>query len=301
MIRFLKHIDIDKTRWDECVKKSANGNVYALSHYLDIVHPQWEALVSDDYEAVMPLPSKSKFRISYLFTPFFVQQLGIFSPKELNINDINKFIENIPDKFKAISLRLNEGNLFDGLKNTVNHRNIILPLSDDASTLRENYHNNLKRNIKQAENNNVELIYDIDTEVIINLFRENRGKSVTHWGDAEYAVVKRLPFAFVIGAKVGENVEAGACFLEFGSRITFIFSGCSEVGKNMHLLALILDAVVEKYAGTGKVLDFEGSDDDGLARFYLGFGGRAVLYPELKANRGRFITKILINKKLNTK
>lgn len=301
MIRFLRHIDIDKARWDECVKKADNANVYALSHYLDIVHPQWEALVSDDYEAVMPLPSKRKFRISYLFTPFFVQQLGIFSQKELNINDINKFIENIPNRFKAISLRLNEGNLFDGLKDTVNHRNIILPLNYDAATLRKNYHNNLKRDIKQAENNGIELIYNIDTEIIINLFRRNKGKSVTHWGDAEYAVLKRLPFAFVVGAKIGEDIEAGACFLEFGNRITFIFSGCSEVGKKQHLLAYILDAVVKKYAGTGKILDFEGSDDDNLARFYLGFGGRAVFYPELKSNRGKFITKILINNKLNVK
>lgn len=301
MIRFLRHIDIDKTRWDECVRKSANGNVYALSHYLDIVHPRWEALVSDDYEAVMPLPSKRKFCISYLFTPFFVQQLGIFSQKQLNINDINDFFANIPNKFKAISLRLNEGNFFDGLRDTVNHRNIILPLNDDVATLRGNYHDNLRRNIKQAENSDAELIYDIDTEVVINLFRKNRGKNVTHWGNAEYAVLKRLPFAFVVGAKVGGNVEAGACFLEFGDRITFIFSGSSEIGKKQHLLAYILDAVVKKYAGTGKVLDFEGSDDDGLARFYRGFGGCAVFYPELKSNKGRFITKILINKKLNTK
>ena len=48
---------IDKKHWDDCISKSFNGNVYAWSWYLDIVHPKWEALVENDYERVMALPS----------------------------------------------------------------------------------------------------------------------------------------------------------------------------------------------------------------------------------------------------
>ena len=48
--------------------------------YLDIVHENWDALMEDDYERVMPMPVITKnWRISYIFQPFFVQQLGVFS------------------------------------------------------------------------------------------------------------------------------------------------------------------------------------------------------------------------------
>ncbi len=40
---------------------------------------QWDALVLDDYQAVMPLTWRSKFGIRYLYQPAFTQQTGIFS------------------------------------------------------------------------------------------------------------------------------------------------------------------------------------------------------------------------------
>ena len=52
MIKYLTHNNIDKTRWDECIRRSFNGNIYAWSWYLDIVHPQWEALIENNYERV---------------------------------------------------------------------------------------------------------------------------------------------------------------------------------------------------------------------------------------------------------
>ena len=55
MIKHLTHNMIDKRRWDDCIAKSFNGSVYAWSWYLDIVHPNWEALIENDYERVMPL------------------------------------------------------------------------------------------------------------------------------------------------------------------------------------------------------------------------------------------------------
>jgi len=45
MIIYHKHHEIDRDRWDECIRKSFNGIIYAYSWYLDIVSPQWEALI----------------------------------------------------------------------------------------------------------------------------------------------------------------------------------------------------------------------------------------------------------------
>src|ERR1700692_3437990 len=79
MIHYLKHNAIDKRRWDEAIDRAFNGMIYAKSWYLDIVSPQWDALVSDDYRAVMPLTWRRKFGVYYLYQPFFTQQLGVFT------------------------------------------------------------------------------------------------------------------------------------------------------------------------------------------------------------------------------
>ena len=58
MINYLTNEQIDKSRWDDCVAHAVNGNVYAFSWYLDIVHPGWEALVEmidGNYVTIMPI------------------------------------------------------------------------------------------------------------------------------------------------------------------------------------------------------------------------------------------------------
>jgi hypothetical protein len=39
MIRYVKHEDIDKKKWDDTIRHAFNGNIYACSWYLDIIHP----------------------------------------------------------------------------------------------------------------------------------------------------------------------------------------------------------------------------------------------------------------------
>ena len=177
MIKFQKHNKIDKTRWDDCINKSFNGNIYALSWYLDIVHPNWDALVENNYERVMPLTSCTKYGISYMFQPFFVQQLGVFSTSQLSQNDIDKFINAIPQQYKLIQYRLNSYNKVDyESDNIVKHRNVELDLIYDYQYLYNNYNNNTKRNLAKAESSGLSISHNINPEIIINLFRNNKGK-----------------------------------------------------------------------------------------------------------------------------
>ena len=62
-------------------------------------------------------------------------------------------------------------------------------------------------------------------------------------------------------------------------RITFLFSGNNALGKELQAMTFLIDQVIREFAGQPLVLDFEGSDDENLARFYLGFCSKQVLYP----------------------
>ena len=302
MIHYLEHKAIDKAKWDAIIAEY--GNVYARSWYLDIVHPGWEALVEDDYLSVMPLTGGKKFGINYLFQPFFVQQLGVFSKTPMTPEKTSAFLEAIPEKYRFAEIRLNESNaLGEGYNGVEYHRNVLLDLNQDYEAIRDHYHQNTKRNLAKAESSNLQLVDTVIPYHVVALFRDNRGASLDKWGDAEYARLTRLAQtainhknAFILGVSekgVGQLLCA-AIFMKTDDRITFLFSGLTEGGKQRQAMTYLLDQVIKKHAKQSVTFDFEGSDDDNLARFYLGFGGTEVRYPSYNLNRLSFIGKALL-------
>ena len=303
MIQYIEHNKIDKARWDATIAQW--GNIYAYSWYLDIVHPGWEALVEDDYQSVMPLTGAKKFGVHYLFQPYFVQQLGVFSKEALSPGKTEEFLNAIPQKYRFAEIRLNEGDAFnEGVQGVEYHRNVILDLNHDYESIKANYHTNTKRNLAKAEANNLQIVDTVIPYHVVALFTDNRGALLDKWGDAEYARLTRLTqiavnrkSAFLLGVTekgVGELL-CGAIFMKTASRITFLFSGLKQEGKDKQAMTFMLDSVIRKYANQPITFDFEGSDDANLARFYLGFGGQEVQYPSYTFNRLSPIGKTLLS------
>ena len=70
----------------------------------------WDALVMNDYEAVMPLPHRKKLSIHYLYQPFLTPVLGVFG-KNISEQLVCNFLEAIPEFFKLWDISLNQSNL----------------------------------------------------------------------------------------------------------------------------------------------------------------------------------------------
>lgn len=309
MLQYLQHNQINKSQWDATI--AACGNIYAYSWYLDVVHPDWEALVEDDYQSVMPLTGGKKFGVNYLFQPYFVQQLGVFSKTPLTPEKTVEFLNAIPKHYRFAEIRMNEGNTFnDGFQGVEYHRNVLLDLNQSYESVRANYHTNTKRNLAKAEANNLQIVDTVIPYHVVALFTDNRGAYLDKWGDAEYKRLTRLAqiaekrrFAFMLGVTekgVGELLCA-AIFMKTADRITFLFSGLKQEGKEKQAMTFLLDYVIQKFANQSITFDFEGSDDDNLARFYLGFGGVEVKYPSYTFNRlspiGRSLLKLWKHRK----
>ena len=309
MIQYFEHKKIDKRKWDATIAEC--GNIYAYSWYLDIVHPGWDALVEDDYQVVMPLTGGKKFVVNYLFQPYFVQQLGVFSKAPMSDEKTEAFLKAIPAKYRFAEIRLNESNAFDkDMQGIEYHSNVILDLNQEYEAIRANYHTNTKRNLAKAENNNLQLVNTVIPYHVVALFTDNRGALLDKWGDAEYARLTSLAAtavnrkaAFILGVtekSVGQLLCA-AIFMKTNERITFLFSGLTEEGKQRQAMTYLLDQVIQQYAHQPITFDFEGSDDENLARFYLGFGGREVKYPGYTFNRlsplGKALLKVWKRKK----
>lgn len=302
MIRYIKNSDIDTDKWDDCIRQSFNGIIYAYAWYLDIVHENWDALVEEDYERVMPLPVSNKFGVSYIFQPFFIQQLGVFSKPILSPRIVQDFIEKIPTKFKMIDINLNSFNTVDRkLYDTLPNKNFVLDLINKYPTLSKKYATNTKRNLKKSLKNNLSLVKGIKPESLIQLFKDNKGKALGSWGEDEYQRLNRLMYMAIYKGKglvygiFGEHNQlcAGAFFLKSHNRLIFLFSATNSLAKETAAMTFLIDSVIQEFSPGKLVLDFEGSNDKNLARFYRGFGAKEVEYLRLRRNTLNLFLNIL--------
>ena len=286
MIKHLKHSEIDKNKWDECIQRADNGLIYAYSWYLDLVCNSWDALVEDDYQSVFPLTFNKKFNIHYLYQPFFAQQLGVFSQKILTTENVEEFLKLIPSRFRLIEINLNTQNKITNpaipLKSSLTHE---LPLNDSYDILKNEYSTNLKRNIKKAIAAGVEIRNNQSMKSIIEIFRNNKGKSISTFSDKEYFILEKLintcdskGLATVLGAYENNKLCAGASFIESNNKVIFLFSATNKQAFENGAMSLLINTFIKEHAQSNLTLDFEGSNNPDLARFYKGFGAKEKIY-----------------------
>ena len=294
MIKYLENRDIDYDKWDRCITESFNGNAYAMSWYLDLVFDSWSALVEDDYLRVMPLMITKKWGISYFYQPFFIQQLGVFSRSMLNPDVVEEFVNAIPERVKVININLNVFNRVYENKFEVKYNdNYELDLIGDYAKLFSAYSTNQKRNVRKAIKNNLSFSKSAKPESVIQLFRESKGTEIRKWGDEQYVMLQRLMYSAIhkgrgsVYSVYGKENQllAAAFFVMHNKKIIFLFSGTSKDARNTGALSYLIDQVIKKYSSQGWILDFEGSNDANLARYYKGFGAKKTIYYSIMVNR----------------
>lgn len=295
MIKHLKHNEIDKPLWDDRIAVSTCETIYPYSWYLDTVCPGWEALISPNYRAVMPLTPRKKFGIPYLFQPHFTQQLGVFSRNNLTVAEIKQFLQSIPESYRYIDIALNENNYFKNeILSFTENRNFILSLDRGYDKLIGCFSENTLRNIKKAKKNKI-IIRKSDAIVseLIRMFKKGRGASLKHLGNEYYDTLKNViekctekKQCSVLGAYSKDNkLIAGAVFVFSASRAIFLFSTCIPEALNTGAMHYIIDYFIREHARESLVLDFEGSNNKGIARLYRSFGSEEKHYFNFKRNR----------------
>jgi len=294
MIKYLQHEEINKEKWDDCINLLPHGLVYALSWYLDAVHSGWKALVENDYETVFPITSGKKFGINYLYQPFFNQKLGAFSKKPDEYINIDLFLEIFLKRFRYVDIKLNRANRITGKDFQVDmNTNIELDLSENLETIRNNYSENAIRNLKKFNSENIILNEEKDSGLLIGMFRSNMGRTLPKIRDIHYSGLKKV-MDTAFDKEIGRMLVAkdqkgkfltGAFFITYHKRTVFLFSANTEEGREKRAMYGIIDRFIEENAGEKLILDFEGSNNQDLARFYKSFGGKNFDYPGLRINR----------------
>tara|TARA_B100000902_G_scaffold42234_1_gene49933 strand:- start:27355 stop:28203 length:849 start_codon:yes stop_codon:yes gene_type:complete len=277
MIKFLKHREIDKSEWDFRLEESLNPKIYAYSWYLDVVSPEWCALVEDRYKSIFPIPVHKRLGVSYISQPLFTQQLGLFSSDEtVRVDD---FIKRIPKKLWLRSLQIH-----NKIINSDHKDNYELDISKDINLIRKNYSDNLKRNIKKAYKFKLEVM-ECSSSILIEMFMQNKGKEVKDLNEKAYNILAKL-FNEITTRRMGEcygvykdgKIISAAFFVNCLGRSTYLFSASNSYAKEVGANHFLIDYYIEKLRKESLILDFEGSMIPSIARFYSSYGARKKYY-----------------------
>ena len=66
------------------------------------------------------------------------------------------------------------------------------------------------------------------------------------------------------------------------------------LGKELGGMPFLIDEIIKENSPGFRILDFEGSNDPNLARFYKGFGAVKSVYPNIHINKLNTILKTLL-------
>lgn len=293
MIQHHIHSAIDKQKWDLCIAQSFNTKVYAYSWYLDIVSPNWEALILNDYEAVFPLTCK-KFGFHYLYQPFFAQQLGCFSKEIQTANMHHEWVKLLPEKFKYIDIYLNDATDHSQFKSSVfrKRKNYILDLHQSFEHISKIFSDHTKRNIKKARRYN-HTIKPCEASEVIAAYRKSKGEETKELQAKHYTMLEQLMgvlrqknMLHTVGVYDDKNTKlCSAAFILTNDRIYYMMGSNTPEGKENRSMYFLFNHIIEHFCTKQLILDFEGSERNGIARFFKGFGAEKQFYIHLRINR----------------
>lgn len=298
-IKRIKHKNIDFLKWDKTVLSSQIPVVFAQTFYLNATCPNWDALVIGDYESIFPLTYKNKFGLTYLPQPPFTSQLGVYGKVNLEIEQL--FFDYIIKHFQLIDLELNATNKIQSTYITPKNTYTI------DYKLGYNFNQNSKRNIAKAIENGfvVEAVNENDILTLsqkwINPFLSKEvGLSLPTISLLDDLLInaKKEHALFTFKVMDGQNtIKALAHFISNGRYALYLKGTNFDKSDNSGSMHLLMKHAIEFFSDKATIFDFGGGSKQGLANFYMGFGGQLTTYSFLQVNRLPWLIKILKNKK----
>jgi Acetyltransferase (GNAT) domain len=288
-IKYLTNDTINKQKWDACITNAGNSLLYAYSFYLDTMAKNWDAIILNDYEAVMPLTWNKKYGIRYLYQPPFTQQLGVFSKQPIAENILQSFLEIIKSKFQFAEIFINTDNISPKVRA---HTNCTLSLNVPYQNIWSAYTNDLLKNLKHAEKFSLAYSISEDYNEAVDVYIKEYAARMPHVKERDYTSFKELCSILfkknmLIIRKVlsaSNELLAIALLLKDEKRLYNVLSTVTPAGRKAAANHFLFDRLIKEFAGKINVLDFEGSDIAGIASFYENFGAINEQYYFLRYN-----------------
>lgn len=315
----LPYSAISPSEWDRFITESPQGNVFAFYGYLQIIAPNWQAIILSEGEkwaAVMPLSKQKKMGFTFALQPILAQHLGIFLQNISYKNDYEAFssyrkivltlLENLPKTHVFLyhfsptfpySIPFRQAGYELRTRFTYHLR-----LDKTENELWQNLASPLQRQIKKTQKQTFFLRNSQreDIAALIAIFRQNQdtGKNLTGLASKNFEVTlaKLAKIAhYFLQEKKGilltltdteGQVQAGGIFGLCAQKMTYIAGGVSPEFRAEGLMSRLLwEAILLGKNNNCLLFDFEGSMIAGIETFFRKFGAFPVPYLQIVHNQ----------------
>ncbi len=282
MIKHLTYPQIDFVKYEACLANAEQKNVFAKKEVLDFLCENWELLVYNEYEYVMPLPVRQSLGQKFIVCPIFCQQLGVFGP--LDKPEINaQFLNHTLNNFNTYLYSFNSHNTFNrGLELRKNY----FIGAEHYELQRRKYSKGRKSSVKAA----VHLTFSqMDfSEDVFNFVRK------FHKGlDKESDLETMLRFIVFLedknmlklyGAYLDGQLLTVAALIDDGTTLHLLALVSDEKFRNENPTSFLVDKILEKYIGS-RNFSFMGSNVRSIAVFNSSFGAELQGYPVIRFSK----------------
>ena len=323
MFILLARHEIDDIKWNELITNSPQSYFYGFSWYLDLVSPNWKALIiveNNDYQAVMPLPIHSFCGIAYLKQPLFCQQLGIFSKPNYVISYADFFAE-LEKSYKYIaeySFNIDTQNIaneifgekFNIKFKTQKFHTHLLNLQQNITQIYANYSHdrkiNLKCGLKFQAQKGIKIIESTEIDSLINMFiNETEQKLIGGVASNAYNLLRKV-YAELQHRKMvkifytsnqNNEIESGIMVVFSHRKIVYLFNAAQNKFRKNNGRTLLIHHILETYSNSEyDFFDFESPEIPKIVSFYKSFG--SVAYPFLRIHYNNLPFWVEIPKKI---
>jgi hypothetical protein len=288
-VTVVKYNQLNENQKERIANKLANGSLYQQLWFVKcLTDEQFYLFIYGDLEALLMIPYRKKMGITYAYRPLFLQQntfFGDYTKYEYLIKALQNTIkygditlDQLPSKHKFLQIS--------------SRKNYELSLEKSYIELKQNFSKNHKRNINKSK----ELILrEVDNITdLLKIFKGEKQTSLTNklLKDIHQTIQKLVqnpkikPHLKIVNCYSENQVVGAFLLLIFNNRIYYLLG--TSVKKNTNLsdkaLYRLFDELIQNHAETNTILDFEGSDLSGVARFFKGFGAKETSYYAVKWN-----------------
>lgn len=289
-IHYLKAEEIDKSKWNSCIHYANNGNVFGYMWYLNNVAKDWDALIENEYESVLPLIWQPKLlNTKAVYLPQLIRSTGIYSVNVLSQKRINGFLNAIPPEYQNIEISLNDGIIpSDQLGfEKENQTNYTLFLNKDHESLELNYSEETKNLIQKAETSPLISNSNLKPEALADFYKKHTKdkKGV----EEKFHALQRIMYNALhrgLGFASGIQDESGsllaADFFIFGhGKLMSLIGTVAEDGISSGAHFLLIDRLIQTNARRPLILDFNSNE-----KWIEGFGAKAIPYFHISKKKG---------------
>ena len=276
-------------KYDNCISAAPNGNIYALSWYLNITCPDWEFLSTDDFSTVMPLPVFKSLGRKILRQPEYTHHLGVFSSAVPGPDVIQAFLDHIPSSYRLKNLFMNKFNLIKS--RDIRYYNAFeLDLIRSYRMTSSLYSEAARTELQKAKESSLSYMGNISAHDLLmfayrlDAFNKNRLKPTQ-------LATLRLIASTSLRYRAGQiaaaydatnNLCASLFFLNYKGRTSIHHVASNMEGMHNGAIYFILDEYIRKYSEQNLMLCIDNPAAKRISEIFLNFGSSVSNYPCIK-------------------